>query len=1453
MVEIKADESISGFAQAAYMRDAQRNPEPEPEPETAPEPQVNPEPAPTVEDVPRSEPVEEQGEAQVASPYLQQSESDPMIISEMLHVEEHRRHVNRLVYGDQAIADAFRRRAEGTLNYKLETSPYQPLPHVMSLMALTGENPKVIGYYLAAKTSPRAMAALDNRLGEARMNNLRSSFALHEKSQEPKGLLGTVAGDIGTFFGEGEFVLAPLAAMAGIGENVRSMQIGFAEGVANRIGSELNVQARITPNTDEELAWLDERMERRWIAGGGENKVFADRTLGKSEVMDMPADIYDEWMTMFRPNEERIKDLSLEGLGETKEELMSRIDSGTGQFMALAGEYIGTYVATPGFSKGVTMLGRAVNGLTKGAITDAVVYNEGDMNVSAWIAHSGIPGGEVLEFLATDPDDSEIMNFAKVLAEGGFIGTGFEALGFGLVAIKNASKGNHTKALESVAKSVDAEAKVSAKNDEKFVESINELRAKADEQHVQIADGAEKTGKMDTKEIFQFDRDKIPDFVDEDELVLDAATAVVRVGTASGVSSKQMEVIFGAEWLGDAADVPNGKLGKMYGVDAREMYDVIATRFAKTMEKLQNEPVSMNMFKGMAFKLLDQLDEDMIDSALYGKVRNMDPSEWSTNDAVNIFAAASLQDMYVERANQIIADLASNADQMDNKLFQEKMKRINVLQEQVARLQVGIAKAGTKGSHAMHALKRVKKAETELARREADIKWQASRGLISDKRMVQLLGSAFKNATDKRSRAKVFNEISTKPTTLEKILHISNANLLFNTGTQGLMLIGNFVRATIRNPMANLIEAAVVNPIEGVLGRADWAEASSQSFKRFWHSYGAIAQSLPDAMTAYSKFWRSGKSQFGENSMFDDKGYYTNKTLKEVRQSKAEGSLDHGMKAAEHVYRFMGAVDEGFKEIVISSEMATHARAGTYGDDFMKLAQKRKLTNADFEAYLMKEGEEAALSMRSTDGRIMDSYARDVALDTMFQSDAAAGSLNKGIKSFLMGRTSNAMILRLFFMRFVTTPLNVMEERMATALSPFLLVAGDNKVTDKVFKLTAGKFHRDLKATLDDGSPDMRVRSRTRAILAANSIFTSMGLMSAIGLLKGDGDEGLIDVDPKSRTYGQIRIRYPNGKKRYLNTLDMEVPFLNAFVFARMAAEHVKHAQDIEQATEYLDTVGAITAMYLNQTLEKSSLKNMTDSLAVILDDDFKGGGQLIASNLSTAVPFNFWLLQLADLTGGGEFQGKPVNFYERLGKSIGPLKLMGFGAINQERDALGRLQPSHSRGFNPFISREFAVDALSDELADIQEQTGTDFLSPTFERDGMPYHKMKAQDGQSVYDFMQESISQGDVKINGMTLEQAANAMIEGDYYQTEHSKWRALLAERHVNSKSQPILKVGGASVKDPRVKLWRGLLSQYRDAALRYALTSVGPEIRKELEEVYQTTGWTDAEKRFVADQF
>ena len=1436
MVEIKADESISGFAQAAQYRTAQRNPEPEPE--VAPEPQAEPEvaepevaeQAPAVEETPV--PVIEEP-AQIESENLMNSldpmAMDPEIVSEMLSDNAHRRHVNRLVYGDSQIADAMRRREEGTLQMRRE--PYKPLPYVQELMSASGENHTVIGYFLAAQNSPRAMVALEGRLGEARMDNLKGAMDVYEDSQKPKGFFESVGSDLGSFATKGDIIDAPVAGVVAGAFNFQKGMQDFTS-LLYSIPSPFKYKRELSEEEAEALAYNFEGD----FNGEGEVTLshkqwrFLEEMRGGAGT-DAVFERNNEWMEA------------------RQEELFANIDSATGQFTAVATEYIGTYVLTPGFSRGTTFLGRAVNGLAKGAAADAIVYNEGDENVAAMLSAWGVPGSDVFGFLATDPDDAAILNMAKVMAEGAAIGVAFETLGFGLMALNKARKGDMEGAIKDMAKSVDAEAESTAVKATEYVQSIEDLKAGASKQEQEIAAAAAGSpGKKVTKEIFQFDRDTLPDWNPADEKVLDALTASVRVGTASGVSATRMKVIFGKGWLGDAADVPDGQRGRMFEVPADEMADILQKKFLKMMEKLQ-EPTSMNTLRGMGLKVLAELDEDLVNPDLLDRVKNVDPSEWSTNDAANIFAAGFLQDQYIDAAQRLVADLRASADQMTNDVFEEKMQRLDNLQAQVAVLQAGTAKMGQSASHAFHALKRVKTVEKKLAAQQAHINWQASRNLISDKRKIELLDAAFNNAKNKRAKAKVFNQLATKPTTMEKLLHVSNANLLFNTSTQALMLMGNFVRATIRNPMVNLIEAAVVNPIEGVLGRADWAKASGQSFKRFWHSYGAIAQSMPDAMTAFSKFWRRGKSQFGENSMFDDKGYYANKTLKEVRQSKAEGSLDHGMKAAEHVYRFMGSVDEMFKELVISSEMATHARAGTYGEELMKLAQKRKLTNADWEAFLLKQGEEAAFAKKSTDGRVMDNYAREVALDTMFQSDAAQGSLNQGIKKIMMGRTNQAMMMRLLFMRFVTTPLNVMEERMATVLAPILLIGKDNNVT----RAMGGKFARDLQATLDDGAPDMRIRSRTRAILAANSIFTTMGIMSAYGMLKGDGDEGLIDVDPKSRTYGNIRIRMGNGKKKYINTLDMEVPFLNAFVFARMAAEHVKHAQDIEQATEYLDTVGAITAMYLNQTLEKSSLANMTDTLAVIMDDGFRGSGQVVASNLSTAVPFNWWFSQLADLTGGGEFQGKPVNFYERLGKSIGPLKLMGFGAINQERDALGRLQPSHSRGFMPFVSREFAVDALSDELADIQEQTGTDFLSPTFERDGMPYHKMKAQDGQSVYDFMQESISQGDVKINGMTLEQAANAMIEGDYYQTEHSKWRALLAERHVNSKSQPILKVGGASVKDPRVKLWRGLLSQYRDAALRYALTSVGPEIRKELEEVYQTTGWTDAEKRFVADQF
>ena len=199
----------------------------------------------------------------------------------------------------------------------------------------------------------------------------------------------------------------------------------------------------------------------------------------------------------------------------------------------------------------------------------------------------------------------------------------------------------------------------------------------------------------------------------------------------------------------------------------------------------------------------------------------------------------------------------------------------------------------------------------------------------------------------------------------------------------------------------------------------------------------------------------------------------------------------------------------------------------------------------------------------------------------------------------------------------------------------------------------------------------------------------------------------------------------------------------------------------------------------MNQTLEKSSLANLTDSLAAVFDDKYRGMGQLMASNTTPYVPFNWWLTQFDDLTNEGEFNGKPNNIMERFGKTIRPLKLLGMGVLNKERDALGRLMPSTSRGFNPFVSREFKFDAISDEIGDIMETHGTEFKSPSFERSHIPFQEINAGDGRSIYDHMQESLANGEITIGGLTLEQAANTMISSDKYQDDYKAWQGLLGQ--------------------------------------------------------------------------
>ena len=1364
--------------------------------------------------------------------------TDPAIVQNQLSGDPVLQQVNKIVYGAPLISEVMSARETGDLQRMIDGNRIKVAPFIGEMQSATGLNPETIGYFLLAHNSPRLLGILQERIGAS---NVRALIRAKERierrgAEEERGgflaSVGGVANDVGGLVTKNDFVDAARTGAAGFVRGVNSLgNIGnWSFHVAGAIDSIPGVSQAsefiglttlgmdFTPQSQEDIDRLRAAIpnySHTW-AGRGDG-TLDNLQVGVRKRLHMNP---KEWRAFNKEFGFEGYEANMASIKEIEDKWSEYIDTTTGEIMSVITEYGLTYATTPAFVKGAGFGVRAVNGLLKGAVTDSVVYEEGDGNVSSMLVSVGAPGSELLEAtLAVNDSDNKTMQVVKTATEGAVLGVAVETLGFLVIAIKNARAGKSKEAFEGIKKAAESEAEnaeLSAQKLLKEVEDALEEGRQVDQAQAEIAEAARRAqSEKVTKETVQFDYDKMPDeWNREDTSLLKAIDKFIRTGRVTGADAVIIKTVLGADWLKDSS---LGDAAKIYTEDAEDTYAQVAQRFALMFAKIQ-EPTTINTLRGMGVKLLGELDEDMLDPDLLYRFKNTDPADWSTNDAANLFAAGMLQRTYVEQMQQIATDIATNGDVMDSVRLVEQGKRLDALQAQIAILQGGRAKMARNASHAMLALKAEKKATRVRDAQIANATWMHQRNLISTKRKAALIAAAMSQAKNARARAKVANEVSTKTSKLEKILHVSNANLLFNTSTQALMIFGNAFRAIVRNPMIDFIEGLVVEPMTGILGdKKAWGRAG-KALQRGFSQYGMLVKAAPKAFQAFGKFWHRGKSQFTKNTMFDERGYYANKSLAEVRASKAEGDvvdkvLDQGMKASEHIYRFMGSVDEMFKELVVSMEMGVRAKTGGYGPELMAIATKRLPTDAEFAKWIGGAGED--LVERNAAGRFVDKYAKDIAVQTTFQSEAVEGSMNKYLRDMLNKNNSTAQLIRLFAMRFVATPLNVMEERFATLLAGPLMIFGDTTIT----RLLAGKFAADLSAVTSDGLPDMRIRQRTRASLMVSNMFMAMGMLSALGFFRGqEGGDDIVDVDPDSPTFGNIKMRWFNGKRRMVNVMDLELPFANAFVMGRVAAEMTRRMRDPRQATEFIDGVGALMAIYVNETLEKSSLSNLTDTIAMITDDKFRGGGNLIAGNVAAFVPFNWWMTRAMDLGNQGEFDGKPLNFVQALGKRIPLLRPFVAGTANKERNALGEIVPSNSRGIQPFIGRAKDHGVLEEELADISLQTGVTFNQAQFERDDIAFHEITVGN-RSLFDLMQESIASGDVKIQGLTLREMAMKMVTDpdSAYNTHYAEWSAGILAEPRNSEGDLKVRVGGRSMKDPRIQRWRDLLTRYREAAL------------------------------------
>ena len=106
--------------------------------------------------------------------------------------------------------------------------------------------------------------------------------------------------------------------------------------------------------------------------------------------------------------------------------------------------------------------------------------------------------------------------------------------------------------------------------------------------------------------------------------------------------------------------------------------------------------------------------------------------------------------------------------------------------------------------------------------------------------------------------------------------------------------------------------------------------------------YAAIFTNLPKMKQALFRYLDTGVSNFNQHTFVDEDNPFAGKSLKEIMKD------DEGLKLlgrSEYLYRWMGGVDEAFKELVVSADQQIRAATGDGDRGWKSLGTKsRKMT-----------------------------------------------------------------------------------------------------------------------------------------------------------------------------------------------------------------------------------------------------------------------------------------------------------------------------------------------------------------------------------------------------------------------------------------------------------------------------------------------------------------------------
>lgn len=1316
-----------------------------------PAPEETPEPTPEVD------------------PYFQTLETDPEIVRNALNENPVIREANRMIYGDAMIAQVMQARDSGNLGTVQNT--IQPAPAIQLMMSESGQSAMTVALYMYGQNDPVFLARLRDKLGPVAFTATADAVKAHQaateiKTVENKGLFSralSVGGDISGLVTKLD---GPEAIATG-----GYMFLGAMSDLANQVPT---IPGMI---------------------------IAADRALGGP----LPENARQGFLENIE-SAERMEQAQRDFIQRQEDVVAARLDTVTGQVVAGITEFALGWVSAPlKVVKGSSLAAEIGNSAIRGAVVDNAIYDDGDGNLTSMLLELGVVETNlIIDLLSPDIGESEFERRLAVTLEGVALGVGIDALIGGVVrGVRAANKGDVNKAAAEFDKAITNSMEKANEANKAVVDDIN---ARAEEYYKKLApESSETAAPVDTLEF-----NRIVPLNEADDKIKEAFSKYAKIqGRANDADLEIIESLTNVKEL----------RAKVITEDAAELQKVISDRVLGVFGKIQ-EPKGRAMVAAMSSKIIERHGFEFMNADLQDAFR-ADVSKWSDEQSANLVAAATLEDMLQEQYFQVITELDSaiNTGSFKKELFPgaEDVDDLRLIKEKIvaqrAILRAGRAKIANQAGRALRITRMLGKQDqkAEYAARKAA--WKRDLGIINDKEEIALIKSILSNMKDKSTReiSMTLDEIG-KPRGMEKWLRVSNANLLTGLGTQFLM-IGSNVARVLSEGLFRGIQGVILEPATAVRywkdvdKRQKALTRASQQTRQAYLWYAALFTNIAPAIKSGFRYWTTGVSDFNARTFVDEgDNPFAGKTLKEIMKD------DEGLKLlgrSEYLYRWMGSVDEGFKDLVVRADQQIRAATGEWGPGTEK--PWYKVTQDDINKILETNPD----AVPGVDGRFSDIDSVERAKEAMFQFEPVQGSVRGLAQGWLTRRNTPAMIARMLGMRFVSTPLAVMEQRFANVLAPVVLgvegVFGSRAASG--FKVAMGKFAADLD------SDRMEVRQRARAVLLTNSLIGSMAITYYLS-----GQEW-VNLDPRSPDYMKIRSPLASeGSKRWLNVTDAESP-LNAFIMWTALFDSFVRAEDPTDSTSHMDIASAMMTLFIDETLEKSSLGNMMDSLSVIADAEPAKLERFLIQQATPFNPFGWYqrkALGWSQNSEGSGFDGRPVDFGERLGKALPPFQLIFGGVSNRLRNPLGELI-NPTNGIVPFVTPSQLDDPVIAELELLQAQTGADFLRQQFTVDGLDYTKQLWSKGQSVYDRAQQLISSGEIKVGGYTLREAMEIAINSKSYKVAYEAHRADL-ERQSYAPGTRQKRAGYSSLQDPRVDTMKKLLDLYRTKAVEQALKTI-----------------------------